>query len=416
VRRIRGGLLTGACVLGLAGCGSSAPAPELSAPPSARTLLSQSAAALDQVHSFHLQGIEQDAGAPPAAVSADFSIPGRVALSISQAGHDVSLRLVGGQVYLRGNAQYWVGLGVGAQQLPALTGRWIHAPRAAARALAPLLALASRRTLGRCTTESGHDTISLGGGATVDGMPVLVLVDHGDAPGGAPGRLFVGPGALPVLITQSGPRRPGGGPDRACGATAGSKDTTASSSLRFSRYNRPVRITAPADALDATGLKAWASTSAPAQPRPARGAPSRSLQSAQAAEMIGGWHASGKVLASRGFTNEPLGAVLTRVWRIVRTCRAGVCRLYFARSTVSAPIIAPLVWAGGHWTADFVENDPCSNGGTSLQYSHWTIEVRPGALSAGERSHTTSCGPSATNEIQWRAEPVLAAPGSASQA
>jgi hypothetical protein len=90
---------------------------------------------------------------------------------------------------------------------------------------------------------------NLGGDATVAGTPVLVLVDHGDAPRGAPGRLFVGPGSLPLPITQSGPRRPGGGPDRACGATAGTNDTTVSSSLRVSRYNRRVRITAPADAL-----------------------------------------------------------------------------------------------------------------------------------------------------------------------
>jgi len=394
----------------------------VSAPPSARSILAESAAALGHVHSFHLQGIEQDAGAPPAAVSADFSIPGRVALTINQAGHDVSLRLVGGQVYLRGNALYWVGLGVGAQQLPTLTGRWIHAPRASARALAPLLALASRRTLGRCATEAGQDTVSLGGGATVGGLPALVLVDHGDAPGGAPGRLFVGPGSLPLLVTQSGPRRPGGGPDGGCGAAPGSKDTTVSSSLRFSGYNRPVRITAPANALDATGLKAWAATasatrgSASARPRPDDTGHAGSPQRVQAAEMIGGWQASGKVVASRGFADEPPGAVLNRVWRIVRTCRAGACRLYFARSTVSAPIVAPLVWAGGHWTADFVENNPCSNGGTSLQYSHWVIDVRPGALTAVERSHMTSCGPPATDEIDWRAEPALAAPGSSSQA
>lgn len=404
-------------MLGLAGCGSAAPALKLTAPPSARSILTQSAAALGHVHSFHVQGIEQDAGAPPAALSADFSLPGRVAVTVEEAGHAVAMRVVGGQVYVRGNAAYWVGLGLEAQQLPVFAGRWIRAPRAAARVLAPLLALASRRTLGRCATESGHDTVSLGGSATVGGLPALVIVDHGDAPGGAPGQLFVGPGSLPVLVTQTGPRRPGGEPDRACGGTPGSKDTMVQSSLRFSRYNRPVRITAPADALDATELKVWAAT-APARrgATPVHAAQPSSAQRVQAAQMLGGWHAAGKVVASRGFVNEPPGAVLNRVWRIVRACRAGACRLYFARSTVTVPIIAPLVWAGGHWTADFVENDPCGDGDTSVQYSHWIIGVRPGVITAVERSHTTSCGPPATNEIDWRAQPALAVPGSSSHA
>jgi hypothetical protein len=209
-----------------------------------------------------------------------------------------------------------------------------------------------------------------------------------------------------------------------CGGTGGpSTAATVASRLSFSHYNRPVRIAAPTNAVNATGLKAWttaaarrsAARTATAHPAPAR-AGSASARSIQATELVGGWRASGDVIVAHGFSNERPGAVLNRVWRIGRACAARGCRLYFARSTVSAPIVAPLVWAGGHWTADFVQNDACTNGETSVQYSHWTIEVRRGAITALERSRTSGCGPSGGNEVEWRARQVLAAPGSSAHA
>jgi hypothetical protein len=401
---------------GLAGCGAVAAGPAIAPPPSASAsaagILAQTVAALDRVHSFHLQGTEQ-LGGLPVSLSGDFSIPGRVAVTITEAGRTFSLRSVGGRAYIMANAQYWVGLGAAASAVPVLANRWVREPEASDRALAPFLALARRQTLGRCAVEPGG-TVTLGPSATIDGEPALVLIDHGDAPGSSPGRLYVGAGSLPVRVTESGPAQPGGTPDRTCGETGAASSANTSSSFSFSRYDLPVRITAPPHALSLGELGVALRTVAP-KPR-TLSAGARSARSIQKAELVGDWRASGLVVQDgAGVGNERPGAVLDRIWRITRLCGGGRCRLFMTRTTVSVPISAPLTWTGGHWTADFVEDDPCSNGGTAVQYSQWTIDVRPQTIAAIERSRTVSCGAAVTSLLRWSAHPVLPPAGSSSR-
>jgi hypothetical protein len=163
----------------LGGCGAGAPASRLGSLRSPAHILAQTAAALDRVHSFHLQGTGMDAGGLPVTFSGDFSIPGRLALTISENGQTFALKLVGGDAYLRANAQYWVAAGSTANAVALLADRWVKVPVASAPGLAQFRALTEPSTLGRCAIESGLGTVTVGGNTVIDGVPAVVLIDHG---------------------------------------------------------------------------------------------------------------------------------------------------------------------------------------------------------------------------------------------
>jgi hypothetical protein len=380
----------------LGGCGAGAPASRLGSLRSPAHILAQTAAALDRVHSFHLQGTGMDAGGLPVTFSGDFSIPGRLALTISENGQTFALKLVGGDAYLRANAQYWVAAGSTANAVALLADRWVKVPVASAPGLAQFRALTEPSTLGRCAIESGLGTVTVGGNTVIDGVPAVVLIDHGDLPGTSPGRLYVATSgaSLPLLVTQSGPERPGGAPDRACGQTQNRSSSGTSSSLIFSRYDLPLRITAPAQALDLSQLKAAAKATAP---KPAPTNPlARAAESAQETEMMGSWLATGRVIESRNSDESP-GTIFDRAWRIARICVDAMCQPYITRNTNQGLLSAQLVWAGGQWAADFVSTIPRGNGEMTTDYSDWTIKVRPAGIDAVERRRTTaSCGPPAS--------------------
>ena len=386
------------------GAGSTAPtgAPT---PPSAASILQRAGAALGHVRSFHLAGAERGADGTVSGFSAEVSIPGRMAVSMNQNGNSVAMRLIGDQVYLLANAQYWVAAGVPASALPVLAGRWVDEPTATVPGIAGLRALTRPATLRRCAFGSQNDAISLGHPATIDGAPADVVIAHGQVPGSAPGRVYVAAGSvpLPLRIIQTGPSRPGGGDDPICGTTS-MADTAVWSQYGFDRYDLPVHIAAPAHPLSLAGLRVAVQARTPVPL--ATSAASRVRESAQAAELSGTWAATGLV-RSGNLLNEYPGASLVRRWAFRSGCAKGHCQLYFARSTVAKPIVAPLHWVNGHWTADFAEDDPCLSGGSDVQISHWVIAVSPTAISAVERSHmtTSTCG-AGSSVVRWSARRI----------
>jgi hypothetical protein len=76
-----------------------------------------------------------------------------------------------------------------------------------------------------------------------------VILDKGDRPGTSPGRLYIAATGepLPLRTIATGPERPGGKKDPRCDSDT---PTRAGDEVLFSRYDEPLDITAPPDALD----------------------------------------------------------------------------------------------------------------------------------------------------------------------
>ena len=77
-----------------------------------------------------------------------------------------------------------------------------------------------------------------------------MIVDAGQVPGDAPGRLWVATSgaALPLRAQQTGPQMPGGSP-HACNSETSSPNQLRSD-LTYSAFNASVTIAAPSGALD----------------------------------------------------------------------------------------------------------------------------------------------------------------------
>jgi hypothetical protein len=214
-------------------------------------ILADVKAALSRVHSFHMQGTGVDLKTGPMSLTGDIVLPGRIRMAISQGDQTAAFILISTDAYLRGNTAFWAAHTHSARVVNLLANRWIQVPSAVAAAdFGPFLAFTKRSTLAGCLIGR-HGTLTVAG-TTIDGMhPVVILKDHGDTPGDSPGQAYIattGP-PLPLRAVQTGPSRPGGHPDRACGERSTRKDTTQSSNITLSGYNQPIQITAPPDAL-----------------------------------------------------------------------------------------------------------------------------------------------------------------------
>ena len=159
------------------------------------------------------------------------------------------------------NRAFWIARAGSGYSGPArgaalLADRWIKVPPATP-GLAQFAAWTNPTTVGRCIVASHLGTVTTAGTTIYEGRPVVVLRDHGNVPGSAPGELYVTTTGrvLPVREMQTAPSQPGGVPERACGETSAPMRTTATGDLTFSRYNQPVAITAPANAISISGLQ-----------------------------------------------------------------------------------------------------------------------------------------------------------------
>jgi hypothetical protein len=232
-------------VTGLATAGGS-PALADEAAKSPRQILADVTANLAKVRSMHIEGTEVDKDGRT-TLSADISASGSTDMRAKLGGQQLRIRAIGKQLYFKGSRSFWKGSGVPSSAVSALTDRWVKMPASAAGADSLAKEL-QPRALARCLgTDLG--TIRKGPVTKVDGKPAVVLIDAGDKPGTSPGRLYVANAGtpLPLRVMQTGPSRAGGKRDAACGDAG---DTTRSSDLRFSNYNKRLRITAPAGARD----------------------------------------------------------------------------------------------------------------------------------------------------------------------
>jgi len=237
----------------LVGCGAgSKPAPSRpEASKSGGQILADSEAALGRVTSLHVESTGLQSG-QSLGVTGDIEVPGRVHVDLTQGRGSVQFILIGTTAYFSANAAFLAAQGMSGAVAARLANRWIQPSSASAFGVAGLLAASESATIGRCTLGPHFGTTTVKGTSTLNGVPVIVLVDHGDVPGSTPRLLYLaatGP-PLPLRIVQTGPQKLGGTPDATCGET---KDDVSGESTNeidnFSRYNAARPITAPPGAL-----------------------------------------------------------------------------------------------------------------------------------------------------------------------
>lgn len=234
------------------GCGGSSSSSsdtngEASKP--AAQIVKDAAAALKRARSVHMQG-KETIGNEPTTLKADLEPPEKVSLTFDQGGATASIIAVNGSVYIKGNTAYWKNQKLGGAAA-GLAGKWFKSPTSAAQ-FRDLTKSVDVATLSRCLGKD-HGTLSVGGKATVNGQPAVVVVDKGDNPGGNPGKLFVATKGepVPLRVVATRDERPGARSDPDCNSS-GSR-TRAGDEFVFSRYNEPLKIAAPPGAVDLTG-------------------------------------------------------------------------------------------------------------------------------------------------------------------
>lgn len=240
----------------MSGCGgsskssSSSASGESSKP--ATQILSDSQAALRQVHSLQVQGTVTISNRP-ASVSLGIQTPGKLNVGITQGATTAAIILLGNDAYIKANAPFYrQQANVPSAGVALIADRWLKTTASGVASIGSLAKDADPATLARCLAFN-HGTLSVTGKSTVNGQSAIVLVDKGDRPGSTPSQLSVaaaGP-PLPLRVVATGRQQPGGAKDAAC--SNGADLTNAGDTLTFSGYNRPLSIVAPAGAIPIPG-------------------------------------------------------------------------------------------------------------------------------------------------------------------
>jgi hypothetical protein len=214
-------------VVALAACGGSASRNDI-ATRTAEEILAATKLAAEGARAVHVSGSIANGGRP---VGLDVNLlAGRGARGrLSENGLSFELIQTGGSVYIKGSPAFYRHVG-GAAAAQLLQGRWLKAP-ASSPEFASLSSLTDLRRLVD-TALSTPGGVAKSGTATVNGKRAVVLTSPSKG-----GTLFVARTGrpYPIQITKQG-------------ANGGS--------ISFDRWDQPVALTAPADALDITQLQA----------------------------------------------------------------------------------------------------------------------------------------------------------------
>jgi hypothetical protein len=221
---VRALFTTLALAAAVAGCGGSSTNGIASKSPA--DILSASRAAVSEASSVHVSGSARSQGAP---LSLDLELAaGKGAQGmISQSGLSFRLVELEGTIYINGSSAFYSHFGSpAAAQL--LQGKWLKAP-ANSQDFASLAPLTNLTSLFDSLLEH-HESLTSGGTTTVAGQQVVALRDgHG-------GTLYIATTGkpYPVQVTNHG----------AEGGT-----------ITFDRWNAPVSIKEPPNAIDITQLQ-----------------------------------------------------------------------------------------------------------------------------------------------------------------
>jgi hypothetical protein len=217
---------------------------------SPQDILADATRDLGAVHSYHVAGTGSGTDGSMRIVG-DVDASGPLRLRLDQGRQRMALIITkSAAAYVRASRDFWRQQEhvKSAKELKLLSNRWIKVP--GGQGVADLGKQFTPATLAHClTTNLG--TVTKRPTTTFQGRRVIVLANKGDKPGTSPGLLYLTTAGriLPVREMQTGRERPGGHHEATCG---GSDRTTTHSDIRFSRFDKPVKIAAPAKALDLT--------------------------------------------------------------------------------------------------------------------------------------------------------------------
>jgi hypothetical protein len=210
------------------GCGGSSSDSNGVAAKSPNEIVASAKTLADAAKSVHVSGTLKSAGTP---ITINMTLLAGKGGSgqLSQNGLSFQLIQIHGTVYIKGSAAFYQHI-AGAAAANLLQGRWLKAP-ASTGGLAALASLTDLRKLLDATLAS-HGTLSKGAVANVNGQKAIAVTDSSTG-----GTLYVattGP-PYPVKVSMGG---------------------SSSGAVTFSRWNEPVTVIAPANAIDVTKLQA----------------------------------------------------------------------------------------------------------------------------------------------------------------
>ena len=216
-------------LVALAGCGKSSGG-NGTASRSADQIVSESKAAADAASSVHVSGSLRSGSAP---VTLDLNlVAGKGAQGeISQNGASFKLILVDNTAYISGSPAFYRSLG-GSAAAQLFKGKWLKAS-ATSGEFASFKQLGDMRQLVDSTLTS-HGALVKGATTTVGGQQAIAITDSAKD-----GTLYVATTGKPYPLQIA-------------------KGGSESGKIAFDRWNQPVTITAPTNAVDLSELKALA--------------------------------------------------------------------------------------------------------------------------------------------------------------
>jgi hypothetical protein len=227
-RRLGPAALSTLAAIALAACGSSSSGGSSNgvASKSPDQIVSDATSAVASVNSVHVSG-KVLSGGQNVTLNLNLVNGKGGKGSMSQNGLGFQIVAVGSEVYIDGSSAFWTKFaGSAAAQL--LSGKWLKAP-----ATGQLSSLATLTDVSKLFNQllSSHGKLAKGKTATVQGQKVVAVNDTTNG-----GTLYVATigKTYPIEISKTG--SDGG-------------------QLVFDRFNQPVSLTAPANAIDISQLK-----------------------------------------------------------------------------------------------------------------------------------------------------------------
>ncbi len=216
-----------AVTLALAGCGGSSSSGNGIESKSPQEILEATKTAASTATSVHIKGSIVTGGKP---ISLDMELlAGKGGKgTISQEGFTIQLVQTGGAVYINGSAAFYKHVS-GSAAAALLQGKWLKAPANSGE----LASLAELTNLGKLldTALAGHGTVTKGGTTTVEGQKAVELKDSTKG-----GSLYVAATGKPYPLQISKTGAEGG-------------------KVVFQRWDQPVTLEAPKNAIDIGALQ-----------------------------------------------------------------------------------------------------------------------------------------------------------------
>ena len=213
------------CALTMAACGGSGNGVASQGP---NQIIDRATSAIDGVSSVRVTGAVAS-GSPSTTIRLDLElVAGRGATgSMSEDGLSFRLVTLGDNAYINATTSFWEKLG-GSAAARLLQGKWLRAPTTTGQ-FASFASLTNVRKL-LAGVLSGHGALTRGPATTIAGQKVIALKDASKD-----GVLYVATTGKPYPIQISNSGTNGG-------------------QLTFSRFDKPVDLTAPAHSIDISKL------------------------------------------------------------------------------------------------------------------------------------------------------------------